>query len=460
MKTQDKQLLTHSRQDAFKTCRRKHYYTYELGLRRIDDARALRMGSAFHAAIEALSKTPAEHVLLTPADCNCGGAYCNICEGGLGYCKVCHGGESDLDQPCNLRVACDTIHKRYARVPELADPYWWSIERETLLRLVCGYAWRWSSMPLEYVATEHAFQVPLVNPATGAETPIFDLAGKIDGIVRLEDGRLAVKETKTTSDDLGIEAPLWRRLRIDHQISLYIHAARREGYDVATVLYDVVRKPTIQATPVPLLDPDGLKIVLDANGHRVHNASVKAKKTCPKCAGAGVDAAQLPCSCTLGPWRQTGDTEKGYVVQTRQMTPEEWGEKLSADIAERPDFYFARREVARLNSDVDEYQAELWEIQQAIREAQRTGRWYRTVNRNTCEYCPYFDLCSSSQQLDRNNPPPGFHFVDDVHPELERRPASTLNGDQHVSDSTPAGAAGTASANPAAAERLPASDAV
>ncbi len=30
-----------------KSCRRKHLYRYELGLRRIDDSRALRMGKAF-----------------------------------------------------------------------------------------------------------------------------------------------------------------------------------------------------------------------------------------------------------------------------------------------------------------------------------------------------------------------------------------------------------------------------
>lgn len=364
-----KQLITHSRQQAFKTCRRQHWYSYELGLRRLDDAKALRMGAAFHEGIAALP---------------------------------------------DLTAACCAVRDRYARCPEQFDAYWWAIEQETILRLVCAYHWRWENAGLEVVATEQAFQIPLVNPETNKATPSFDLAGKIDGIVRLEDGRLAVKETKTTGDELGHDSPLWRRLRIDHQISLYIHAARQCGFAVDTVLYDVVRKPSIAPTAVPLVDVDGFKIVLDSRGERAKTAK--------------------------GAWRQTADKDAGLVLQTRPMTVGEWGEKLTADITDRPDFYFARVEIPRLDQDIDEYRSELWDIQQMIREAQKTGRWYRTVNRNTCEFCTYFEACSSGQDV--SAAPPGFQFVADVHPELER------NG--HASTTAPAnGAAGKPAAHAA-----------
>ena len=49
------ELLTNSRMAAFKECRRKHLYSYEHRLRPIDDAKALRMGSATHDGIDALS---------------------------------------------------------------------------------------------------------------------------------------------------------------------------------------------------------------------------------------------------------------------------------------------------------------------------------------------------------------------------------------------------------------------
>jgi hypothetical protein len=346
-----KELLTHSRQDAFKTCRKKHYFSYELGLRRIDDAKALRMGSAFHDGIEQLGK-----------------------------------GQS-------LEVACQAVRQRYGRCPELFDPYEWSLELETVLRIVCAYQWRWEGAALEYVAVELEFELPLTNPATKKKTTSFNLGGKIDAIVKI-DGRLAVKESKLLGDDIGTDSPLWRRLRIDHQISLYMLAARKLGYHVETVLYDVARKPTIQPNAVPILDELGAKIVLSESGVRV-----KTER---------------------GQWRQTGDKEKGYVLQSRQMTADEWGDKLTEDITQRPDFYFSRVEVPRLDQDLAEYEVELWAIQLAIREAQKSGHWFRTVNKNTCGFCSYFDVCTNGATLS-GVAPPGFEFVYDKHPELNRQ---------------------------------------
>lgn len=49
-----KQLITHSRLDCFKRCRKRHWFAYEIGLRRETDAKALRMGSAYHDGLEVL----------------------------------------------------------------------------------------------------------------------------------------------------------------------------------------------------------------------------------------------------------------------------------------------------------------------------------------------------------------------------------------------------------------------
>lgn len=344
------QLLTHSRQDTFKTCRKRHWFAYEIGMRRTLDAKALRMGSAYHAGLETLG----------------------------------HGKE--------LAEAVYAAREAYGVTPEGFDDYEWQIEAETVVRLLCGYQWRWQNDGLEYVASEQVFELPLLNPATGKPSKIFSLAGKIDGIVRLEDGRLAVKESKTSSDDIGSDSDLWRRLRIDHQISLYIVAARRLGYPVDAVLYDVTRKPTIKPCKVPILDDLGAKVVLNQFGDRV-----KTDK---------------------GLWRQTGDKERNYTLQERPMTPEEWGDKLNNDIAERPEFYFARVEVPRLDQDLDEYQRELWDIQKTIREAQRGQRWYRTCNRDTCSFCYAFGPCTSGWKAG-DPPPDGFEYVENVNPELE-----------------------------------------
>lgn len=348
-----RELLTHSRQASFKECRKRHYFAYELGLRRTDDPKALRMGSAFHAGVEALGKGK------------------------------------------EIGQAVESVRANYLHCPVLFDSYQWECEQETVIRLVCAYEWRWQAMNLDVQAVELPFQLPLINPTTGKPTPNWLLAGKIDAIVGLEDGRLAVKETKLLGDDISQESDLWRRMRMDHQVSLYIHAARRLGYQCDTVLYDVARKPTIKPEAVPILDGAGAKIVLDKHGDRVKTQT--------------------------GVWRQTGDKEKGYVLQARPQTAGEWGEKLNDDIASRPDYYFARVEVPRLDGDLEEYQQELWSIQLAMREAQKSGHHFRTVSKN-CVYCPYFDsVCARGVN---GVAPEGFEFVYDKHPELERENAN------------------------------------
>lgn len=345
------ELLTHSRMSAFKECRKRHFFAYEKGIRPIDDARALRMGSAGHAGAETLGR----------------------------------GGDVDS--------ACQAVNAYYERRPQYIEERDWEVERETVLRLICAYDWKWSGHKLEYLAVEQSFELPLLNPQSGKPTPLFNLGGKIDGIVKMEDGRLAVKESKFLGEDIGQDAPLWKRMKMDQQVTLYILAARRLGFDCDTVLYDVIRKPSIKPERVPVRDGLGVKIVLDANGRRVQTAQ--------------------------GKYRQTGDKELGYVLQERQQTVDEWGEKLTNDIVSRPDFYFARMEIPRLQHDLDAFEYELWDIQLAIRDAQRNDRHYRTVTKNTCPWCPYFAFCSSGIESDAALPE-GFERVYDVHPELGR----------------------------------------
>ena len=344
------ELLTHSRQAAFKACRKMHHFQYILGIRRETDAKALRQGTAFHDGLEALGS-----------------------------------GETIED-------ALERVEARYQIMPGHFDAQEWDYERETVVRMVNGYQWRWQDSGIEYLKKEMSFNLPLLNPATGRPTPTYRLAGKIDGIVRLPDGRLAVIEHKLLGDDIGPESDLWRRMRMDHQVTLYVMAARRLGFPVDTVLYDCARKPTIKPGKVPILDDMGVKIVLNQSGTRVMTERKE--------------------------WRQTGDKDRGYTLQEKLMTAEEWGEKLNADIGERPDFYFQRQEIPRMDGDLKEYERELWQIQQDMRLAERNGLHYRTVSKNTCTFCAVFDLCSNPGFDPRGELPVGYVRLKNLHPEL------------------------------------------
>jgi hypothetical protein len=341
--------ITHSRTASFKACRKKHWYEYELGLRPTIDARALRIGTAHHSGLDTWKKT------------------------------------------ADNEAAIETARATYGECPAMFDSADWEMERETVAALVSGYCWRWKEAAHKVIASELSFRLPLVNPATGAKSKLFELAGKIDGIIEMEDGRLAVEEEKTVSEDVGTGASYWQRLQIDTQASIYMYAARQLGYDVATVIWSATRKPTIKPTAVAVVDDLGAKIVLDAAGNRVKTAR--------------------------GEWRQTGSTDDGYILRTRPMNTDEWTKRLVDDIGERPEFYFARMEIPRLDSEIAEMQAELWDIQKTIRTAQNENRWYRTVSVDTCPWCSYFGLCAS-KWTQQAGLPEGFAFVDNCFPEL------------------------------------------
>ena len=349
-----KQILTNSRMSCHKTCKKQHYFSYENGLRKKTSAAPLRMGTAFHAGQETLGK----------------------------------GGTVD--------DAVEAARKCYQDRPDFIDEQSWGYEETTVVCLLVGHVWRWQEDRLEHLATEQSFYVPLVNPATGRATPTFELGGKLDGIVRCLDGRTMVREIKLLGEEIGVDAPVWRRLRLDNQISLYSDAARKLGYTIDAVLYDITRKPSVKPTQVPTLDNDGLKVVVDRQGNRVFNKAAEGKVPKP---------------------RQTADTELGYTLLSRPMTNDEWSAKLMDDISERPDWYYARREIARLDKTISDYLEEVWQVQKDIRSCQVNNTWYRTVSKNSCSFCPFASICE--QDWKPGDPvPDDMMVVDDPHQEL------------------------------------------
>lgn len=228
-----------------------------------------------------------------------------------------------------------------------------------------------STQPLEFESVETQFELPLVNPKTGYPSRTFVLAGKIDGLTADH-----VVEHKTTSEDIGPGSEYWARLRVDPQISLYSLASGRN-----TVLYNVIRKPSLRPRQVPLLDNDGIKIVLDdMTGERVQNKN--------------------------GTWKQAA--AEGCSLQTRDETPDEYGARLREDIGARPEFYFARREIPILDDHLNEFRAEVWQQAKLLMECQNSGYWFRNVSRVTCGNCQYANICLQSLTVTPDSFPADF----------------------------------------------------
>lgn len=326
MNENGKQLLTHSRLSCFRTCPQKHYLRYEKRLKPEIESTALRVGSAFHRALE--------------ADYN---------------------GE-DIDA---------------AMTECVEDPF----DMALVAAMFNGHKQQWANQSISAIEVERAFSIPLLNPQTNAPTTVWDLAGVIDRIVKLKDGRLALMEHKTTSRDFSPGADYWVALHLDQQLSIYVIAARTLGFDIQTILYDVTRRPMMR------------------------------------------------------PYKATPEENRKYkkdgtlYANQREVdeTPEEFAKRVADDIAERPDHYFARIEIARLDRDLEECSWELWQQQLAIREAQKSGRWYRNPNSCFGNYgaCEYLSICQTG--LNNGDIPSGFTVSDDTHPELARAGRAAQN---------------------------------
>jgi len=359
--------ITHSQMQTAKTCLRKEFLAYQLGIRPERSAKPLRIGSAIHWGLDQYKK------------CMLGNAPV---PGG----EACYG------------ILC-AVQNKYNETRPVNDEYVydWEIERATVIALLSGYFWRWAEMDadIKYIASEQKFDVPIINPESGRSSRLSTVAGMIDGIVELPGKQIAVMEHKTTSDDLSPDSDYWKRLRIDSQISLYYLAVHQLGFVVETVYYDVIKKPTIKPKNISVLDADGIKQVIDrTTGERLKNKN--------------------------STWKQSVSDKETQALLTRPETPDEFQDRLLSDITTRPDFYYARREIPRLDADIEEFQYELWQMTKLLHECQRFNRYPR--NTGACVgfgTCAYFDLCTSGYEIGSGIIPDGYVVVDNVHQELE-----------------------------------------
>lgn len=274
------------------------------------------------------------------------------------------------------------IRKHYAatKPPHWMTPHTYACEMEALIALFRAHCWRWNleDAEIQIVSLEEEFEVAITNPATGAESKLWRYGGKIDR-KEIRNGRAAIRDRKTTSKDIGPDSDYWKQLRIDGQPTGYLTASRTLGFDAETVFYDVIRKPAIK----PL------------------NATPEASR------------------------KYTKDGKLYANLRDADESPWDYGKRVEADCYARPDFYFARVEIARTSNDIAEWQEELWQQQIHLREIQRTGKWFK--NPGAClgfGKCPFLDLCTGGHNWkaanDPSSPvPEGFERLDYVHPELK-----------------------------------------
>lgn len=277
----------------------------------------------------------------------------------------------------------------------------------TVEELMRGYTARWADDGLRTVAVEQSFDVPLINPETGAASRTFRIGGKFDGIVASRVGtgeRLHVEELKTTGSDIEPGSLYWEKVRaLDSQVSIYMDGAKASGFDVEDCIYTVIRKPGIKplkATP--------------EESRKYKEPKSRACKACKKDpSGTHVEDG---ISCVDGRIVTDPGGQLYANMRDKDESPEEYRERLRADITENPGRYYARGTIVRLEHDVREHAFDMWQSAKMLHEAERSG--FAPRNPDACSSfggCEFLKVCCGEASLDDERL---FRTADGRHEEL------------------------------------------
>lgn len=127
-------LLSQSGMKTFRACPRRYYFNYEVGIRPRSSSESLKTGRSIHLALEQWWKS---------------------------------GGDLDLA----------------LRALDNSDPF----AKAKQDAMLCAYAARWSASEYDVIGVEEDFQMPLINPETGAKSRTFELTGRVDALARAKD---------------------------------------------------------------------------------------------------------------------------------------------------------------------------------------------------------------------------------------------------------------------------------
>lgn len=370
-----------------KKCPTMYYYRYRLGLSPIEDTDALRIGTNYHRVQEIYDAEPG-------GACEC---ILDEVEGEPNDgCTLCEGTGRNPDDPMDAVVR--HLNERYSTPPLSKTVEEWQTEKITILYTLIGYRWWYEQQDQGYEVEnlELPFDIDLLSPITGAKLK-GRLRGKIDRVFSCGANRF-VHDYKSTSKAIDPDSTFWSHLTLDTQTRLYTYAAAQLGLGMCGVLYDAWHKPGIK--PKKLSQSDSKKFV--ASGEY---CGEKFEIVCPLHPTTHKEASELFINGTKVTIEH-GAKECTFAIRE---TPEMFGARLLQDITERPEFYFARKEIVYHSTDIEAFQWELFNVYHNIRSMARHNRW--THHEHECEAtfkCPYIDFCYNHIEVGPDEVPDNF----------------------------------------------------
>lgn len=355
---------------AFKACPQRYRLSYVEGLRPAEDTESLRMGSNWHSCHETWANHP------------------------------------DNLEDLRLEAVVNHLNERYANIPPGFDKTKWELERQILLTSFIAYQWFWQNDPIEFLASEVPFNLPLHMPRSGMPISMDEVqrVGKIDHIIKWN-GAICALERKSTSRTIAPDSDYWERSAKDTQVSMYalafkdlVKAAQPNEFvpgvsscRCGNTLYDVWKKPTVK--PCTLTQKE-VKELCDTGLYYGQTFEV----------GSG---EVFTVNGTVPP--DIEQQKKGFVFRE---TVEMYAARLLADIQERPDFYFQRKEIVRTDAELKEFRKELYAIYTSQQLYKENDCWFS--NESACRAtfkCQYVPICygpGATSVCDGKTTPEGF----------------------------------------------------
>tara|TARA_R110000803_G_scaffold205530_2_gene272254 strand:+ start:2757 stop:3791 length:1035 start_codon:yes stop_codon:yes gene_type:complete len=258
-----------------------------------------------------------------------------------------------------LQMALDAITSRITEDNELIAC--------KCFALMHGYHARWAQDIYKVIDIESVKTSQIRNPDTGAASRTFQMAGKID-VLATRATQTVLIDHKTTSDSIdNPDSPYWRQLMVESQASAYAFLLRSNGVIVDDILWDVMKKPSISPKAV-------------------------AKAMQKQVMGTGEYFGSEISEDAILAMEQTG-RENLEMYQVRL---------IDDCINVRPEWYFQRQSIMRLDSEILEYGRELWQLSQEIRETANKKRYIK--NSKACmmygSSCAYLGICSGHDTED------------------------------------------------------------
>jgi len=324
---------TYSMWSLFRNCRKACEYRYEIGLVPREKDPNLSFGSLIHECLQTWHGTRDLAAVI-----------------------------DFIDRACASRREDDSVRRD------------WHLARA----IMTGYAARYPQEEFDIVALEKTFEGAIINPATGASSRSFVLAGKVDGIVRIG-GDHYILEHKTAAT---IDADYLERLWTDFQIAIYSYYVEQAlGIPITGIIYNVLGKARLQ----------------QSKGETEEEYQARRAELLEK-------------------------SKTGKTTAKRKLpeSDEEFRARMAVKYLEPEMFH---REMLYLSRDrFDVLRAELWELTQALLDARRRKVFYQNTAFcfNYNRPCAYFPICRSNGNP---NVIDNFYTIEAPHEEL-RVPAN------------------------------------